>query len=71
MVKLSEDHGMCGKFTGSGGAIVLMRRDANPKHIFRTSGTGDWFDDLTEQHIREDFKARGFHFERISVSPPV
>jgi len=70
MIKLAEEHGMCGKFTGSGGAIVLMRKDVDPKHVFHSSGTGTWFGDVAEKHIKDDFIAAGFQFERIVVSPP-
>jgi mevalonate kinase len=59
-IELANAHGMEAKFTGSGGAIVCMRNEAN--------ADGLWFDGARELLIVDAFKSIGFQFERISVS---
>ncbi|KAJ1394814.1 hypothetical protein B484DRAFT_425310 [Ochromonadaceae sp. CCMP2298] len=57
-VRLGGEMGLACKFTGSGGALLCMRRE------------GGWLGAAEEQGAVEAFKQMGFAFVRVRIPPP-
>eukprot|EP01038_Epipyxis_sp_PR26KG_P005864 gene5864-8088_t len=57
MVQLANKFGFSAKFTGSGGALLCIRKD----------GLG-WLDADEEEGISKEFKKNGFSFVRIAIN---
>eukprot|EP00605_Chrysophyceae_sp_TOSAG23-4_P002724 GSChrysophyteH1.ASY1.ANO1.3003.1 assembled CDS len=62
VVDLAEDSGMAAKFTGSGGAILMVRNDHDA-----TAGT--FFDADIEASISTAFKEHAYEFVRVAIPP--